>query len=411
MVDRMRGVYNLPSSDPIGRMAQRAAGVAKAWNYMRMMGGVVPSSVMDVGRIVLAEGFVNTFNFALKPLVKNLGKVKAFNDDFGPYTYYLDSFTGGRANVIADIEHVAYGETKLEAAIQAGAKKFSRINLMNQWTAMTKCMHGMVVQTRVSKELLAGKYDPRLGQLGISEADSINIAEQLKKFGRAEGDVYIANVKDWDNSALGEMWMGALRKESDRVIMMPGQDKPLFMSRDMGATLLQFKTFMLSATTRITASTLQRQDAHMIEGWMSIMGLSMMSYAFKEWDAGREVSDDPKVWVAEAIDRSGALGIVSEIDNTLTKVSGDNFGLRPMMGINGHSSRYASRSAVESMLGPTYGLAMDTVFRGTNELLSSKENGGRSLDERDARAIRRLLPMQNFPILRQAFDKIEKAAN
>jgi len=146
-----------------------------------------------------------------------------------------------------------------------------------------------------------------------------------------------------------------------------------------------------------------------MEGLIAMMGMGMMSYAFKEWDAGRGVSDDPRVWAAEAIDRSGALGILTEVDNTITKLSRDSVGLRPLLGINGHSSRYASRSWFESLLGPSFGLGMDVVSTVGTELLASEDKGGRDFDESDRRAIRRLLPFQNYMILRQGFDKIEKS--
>lgn len=411
MIDRMRGVYNLPSSHPTGRKFQRVANAVKSLNYLRMMGGVAASSLPDVGRIVLAEGFVNSFKYGLKPLITNLRSMRAINEDMKPYIHFMDSFTNGRANIVADMEYVSIGETKLEAAIASSAKSFSKINLMTQWTAFSKMLHGSVVQTRVIKELLAGNYDKRLGQLGISKENSELIAEQLRSHSKKDGDLMLANLDEWTNPYLKEMWMGALRKESDRVILIPGQDKPLFMSEDFGSVLLQFKSFMLVSTNRILVSTLQRQDRHMVEGWTSIMALGILSYAFKTWDKGGELSDDPKVWVMEGIDRSGALGIIMEGNNMLERVSGDNAGLRPLLGMDGKASRAAAQSAFESALGPSFGFAADTLFKMANELTASEEAGGRDLDEKDVRAIRRLLPWQNLMILRQGFDKLEKEAS
>ena len=127
-----------------------------------------------------------------------------------------------------------------------------------------------------------------------------------------------------------------------------------------------------------------------------------MAYAFKQWDAGRETSDDPAVWVTEGIDRSGITGIIMEMNNTIEKVSSNNFGLRPLLGIATPSSRFASRSQAEAFLGPTFGSMLSTVL---------KVSGGTSdgeLGKSDVRAIRRLMPYQNLMIFRQLIDKAEK---
>ena len=46
----------------------------------------------------------------------------------------------------------------------------------------------------------------------------------------------------------------------------------------------------------------------------------------KQKIAGREVSDDPGVWIAEGIDRSGVIGVLGEINNTVEKISSNSFG-------------------------------------------------------------------------------------
>ena len=114
------------------------------------------------------------------------------------------------------------------------------------------------------------------------------------------------------------------------------------------------------------------------------------------------MSDDPAVWISEGIDRSGVTGIIMEMNNTVEKVSNNNFGLRPLLGISTPASRFASRSQAEAFLGPTFGSMLSTVL---------KVSGGTAdgdIGESDVRAIRRLLPYQNLMIFRQLLDKVEK---
>ena len=405
MIDRMRGTYVTPASSPFGQITTRFFNAAKDINYLRLMGGVLPSSIPDVARIIMAEGYVNTLKDGLFPMIKNINSYKVAVADAAPYMKGMTAL-GSRADVIADTAYMTQGGTKFERGLRAMAKQYSNINLMNQWTSFTKGLHGVVTQTRIADELVVGTFDKRLPQLGMSMSELPDIAKQIKKHGYKKDGVWVINTTKWDRPDLAQKWMNGMRKESDRVIIMPGQEKPLFMSTPIGSTLLQFKSFMMASTLRVTASALQGQDKHLTEGMISLIGLGMMSYAFKEWDAGRELSDDPTFWVMEGIDRSGALGILGEMDNTLTKLSKDSWGLRPMLGINKHATRFASRSVMESALGPSFGLAGDTLKVGS-ELIASEDRGGRSFDDSDVRAIRRLMPYQNLMILRQFFDKIE----
>ncbi len=159
---------------------------------------------------------------------------------------------------------------------------------------------------------------------------------------------------------------------------------------------------MFSSTQKVLIAGLQGQDHNFVGGMTAITTLGMMAYAFKQWDAGRPLSDDPKVWLTEGIDRSGSLGMLMEANNTLEKISANNYGLRPLIGASAPASRYASRSNYEAMLGPTFGsfteTTMSVLTAGTSE---------RPWTKSDTRAMRRLLPFQNLMILRQAFDRIE----
>jgi hypothetical protein len=194
-----------------------------------------------------------------------------------------------------------------------------------------------------------------------------------------------------------------LTKESNRVIVTPGQEKPLFMSSELGKTIFQFRSFMFSSTQRMTIATLQGQDRNAVGGVLMLISLGMLSYAFKQWDANRELSDDPAAWIAEGIDRSGVLGSVMEINNTIEKLSSNGIGLRPLLGIEAAASRFVSRSMSENILGPTFGSLLDTSLRVANAGLTPGD-----WTDADTRAMRRLLPYQNLSFIRRGLDRIEE---
>lgn len=399
MRDRMRGTFGDVDPD---NFWVRSGRVARDLNYLRFMGGVTASSIPDVARIVMSNGIVKTFKNGLAPLIKNNKAFKLSAAEGKRYGIGTDILLGGRSEIIADVADYSQGGTAFERGVRTAASKFGQINLMDRWTASVKQLHAVVAQTDMANMITKGQFDNRLQQLGINESISKDIAKQLRKFGKKSDGVWIANTREWDDQALAEIWGGALRKESDRVIVMPGQEKPLFMSSELGKTIFQFRSFMFAATQRMLIAGVQGQDAHFMQGFMGITSLGMMAYAFKQWDAGRELSDDPAVWVSEGIDRSGVTGIIMEMNNTVEKVSANNFGLRPLLGISTPSSRFASRSQAEAFLGPSFGSLLTTVLQ-----VSGGAADG-DLDNTDVRAIRRLLPYQNLMIFRQLLDKIQK---
>lgn len=401
MRDRIRGTFGEVDYDNpwvrIGRLSRDI-------NYMRFMGGVVASSLPDISRTLMAEGFVNTFKNGLGPLVRNVKSFKVSAQEAKRAGVGVDTLMGGRAEVLADIADYSQGGTAFERAVRTGAEKFSKVNLMNQWTTAMKQLHAVTMQNTIIPKMMNGKFDKRLVRLGISEADQKNIGQQLKRYGKKVDGSWIASTKDWDNPHLVEMYQVAMRKESDRVIVMPGQEKPLFMSAELGKTIFQFRSFMFSATQRVLISGIQGQDANFIGGALSLVSIGAMAYVFKQWDADREISDDPRVWVTEGIDRSGLTGILMEANNTLEKISANSLGLRPLLGLGQPASRFASRSQAEAFLGPTFGSLLTTTLT-----VASSGASEREWTDADTRALRRLLPYQNLTFFRQLLDKVEES--
>ncbi len=400
MRDRMRGVYAQPDPDNVW---VRAGRVSRNLNYMRFMGGVVASSVPDVARIFMAEGIGKTFSKGLLPLARNINSFKVSSAEAKRYGVGVDALMGGRSQIISDVADYTQPNTAFERGIQYATDNFGRVNLMDYWTTGVKQLHAVTMQNSVIDGLLKGQVDKRLARLGIDAGNAQAMAAELKKHATKVNGVWLSNARNWDSPELERLWGAAIRKESDRVIVVPGQEKPLFMSTELGKTIFQFRSFMLASTQRMTIAALQAQDHNALAGVLMLTSLGMMSYSFKQWDAKREIAEDPVELVIEGIDRSGALGGIMEINNTLEKLSSNNFGMRPLLGVDIPAARFASRSMSENLLGPTFGSFLDTSLRVANAGLA--EDGW---NESDTRALRRLIPYQNLTFIRQAFDRIEE---
>jgi len=147
----------------------------------------------------------------------------------------------------------------------------------------------------------------------------------------------------------------------------------------------------MSSTQRIVIAGLQGSDHNALGGFLAMTSMGMFTYYLKQKSSGREVTTDPIALLIEGIDRSGAAGSFMEINNTMEKISSNSFGLRPASGVSAQASRHASRSVYESMLGPTWGSGLSTFIAASNAITSKEP-----MTDADVRALRRLLPLQNY---------------
>jgi len=391
MRDRIRGVYGFQEDNIWTRIGRSTRDL----NYLRLLGGVTVSSLPDAARILMAEGFVKTFSKGLGPLATNTKQFKLAASEAKRYGIGTDVLMSGKSEVIADVGDYTQGGTMIERGLSGAANKFGRINFLDYWTSGMKQLHAVTMQTSIFDGLSKGKFDKRLSRLGIDEQSAKDMMVQVRKHGKNEDGVWITGAKNWDRPDLERMWGAAMRKESDRVIIIPGQEKPLFMSSELGKSIGQFRSFILSATQRVLVAGVQGQDHNAMGGMISLVGMGMFSYYLKQNIAGRETSDDPAEWILEGIDRSGATGILAEIHNTVEKVSSNSVGLRSLLGISAPASRFVSRSMAESLLGPTLGSLLSTTVAASNALTSSGP-----MTDADVRALRRLVPLQNLSVIR-----------
>jgi hypothetical protein len=109
------------------------------------------------------------------------------------------------------------------------------------------------------------------------------------------------------------------------------------------------------------------------------------------------MSDDIGDWIKEGVDKSGLLGHMFDVNETLSKVG---------LGISdGPISRYKSRSAAGAILGPSFSLLEDSL--GTAFWMTEFMKGERP-SEADIRKTRRMIPFQNVFYLRRLFDLAEE---
>lgn len=408
-IEKLRGQYAQP--DDYASAKHVTERTLLAWNFTRLLGDMVTSSIPDIGRHVMVHGIGRVFNDSFRSMIKDYkgfqmlknealemgtaldmttsytSLMRSHGDDFTPVTGKLDEFTNKASQIVGN----ATG--------------------MNIWNAGQKTFAGIMTQSRMMKSIIklgdtgtiAAKEMEYLARHGIDAKMAKRIAGQFQKHGEAREVVNVPNARNWDDVSARNVFRSAVRHAVDETIVTPGLDRPLWMSKPGWRLISQFKSFTFSSAQRVTMAGLQQADAAVAQGIMLMTFLGANVYFAKSWLAGREISDDPAVWIAEGVDRSGVTGWFFDVNNMVEKVTAGRIGVNALKG-GPQMSRYASRNAVGALLGPSFGLAQD-LFNITGSAFSDE------WDEKDTHAARKVLPLQNIPYLRGIFDQMEHSFN
>ena len=172
------------------------------------------------------------------------------------------------------------------------------------------------------------------------------------------------------------------------------------MSTQVGSLMTQFKSFGFSATHRTLLAGLQQRDAKALHGVLSMIAMGYMVDIIKSpsYDKRDFTSIDRLV---QAIDYSGATGIMFDLDNMLEVMSGNTLGIRPMLGVDSFFKDPNLAQRTGQVGGPVASLGLDLA----NSILNP------DADSQDmARSVRRLLPFNNLIWFSWAIDRLQRSA-
>lgn len=409
MWEKLRGQYAQP--DDYAAPQHVAERGFLAWNYARLLGGMTLSAIPDMGRHVMVHGMQRTMNDGLLAMIEDFKGFKGAAADVQEASIGLDMALSTTARARANIDEFTPVTGKIDAVSQSVAQNFGNVTLMNQWNTGQKTFAGVMTQTRMMRAIQDVGAGKKLGQKeienlashGIDRPMAQKIAKQFSAHGETRKRVLVPNAREWDDAVAANTFRAAVRKQVDEIIVTPGLDRPLWMSRPGWRLVGQFRSFSMASMQRVTMAGLQQADAAALNGVMMMIAMGAMTYGAKTALAGREVSDDPRVWLTEGIDRSGITGWFFDANNITEKATRGTIGVNALIG-GPQMSRYASRNVIDSIAGPTLGLSHE-FFKLTGSAFS------RDWRESDTHAMRRLLPYQNVVYLRGLFDQLENGSN
>lgn len=412
--DRIRGVYG-SSYYSIMPNAARVAAAAKNFNVVTNLGMATISSLPDMAGVVFRHGLMTTFRDGWLPFFRSMigdsEGWKAARSQIKAMGIANEALLATRHNAISDISDTYRPQSRLERTLQWGANRFMLVNMLGTWTDAMKTIAGTVAMAEIlqaTEAVVKGTATKRqiasLAENSIDAALARRIHGQFEAAGSHVDGVRLANTADWTDRAARDALEGAIGREAEIAVVTPGQEKSLWLSNPVLGVLGQFKSFTAASTQRVLIANLQRRDAQVLQGLIFSMALGMLSYKVNSMLGGQKTSDRPQDWMKEGISRGGILGWIEEGNALASKMSRGSVDMYRLVGSDKPLSRYAGRSVLDQMLGPTAGkigaLAQITGAAGSAEW-----------KEADTRAVRRLIAGQNLFWLRNVLNEAEAGVN
>lgn len=404
LVQIMRNQFDTPTSGS-GIILRRIGRAIRQLNYLRLLGSVLLSSIPDVGRIVMEEGFTRTFGTLVSEMGNGFRGIRMAKKEAQIAGTALDVVLSTRAKAIYDLGEQYQAVSKFERGLDWTANKFGWANLLSPWNTALKSWASATIGTRMlqaARKVADGTISQRdiekLARAGIDRDMAERIARQSEHF-EDNGAVLAANTEDWTDAGAVEAFRLALLRDVDNTIITPGAaDAPIWTSKEFGKMVFQFKRFAMASTGRLAASTLQTKDMAAINGLLVMVALGGTGRALLDLAQNQEVEErSVRSWISESLDRSGALGILTEMD----AISNKGLGVSPLTALAGEeASRFRSRNLLGQIGGPLAGAIEDTT-RAARGAIEGE------LTQSDVRKFRRLAPGQNLFYLRAMLDQLE----
>lgn len=409
--DLVRGTYRAADEDSNWSRITRAA---LTWNYMRLLGGVTLSSLTDASRVVAVHGVRATMREAIPALMSQLKAAKVSRKDAFELGVVADRVLQTRLASLTDLQDPYRYGSRYERFLSNSSSVFTKATGLSWWNDTIRTVASVMTQNRMMRNALDWKAAGRTEQaymayLGIDETMASRIAAQFEKHGMEDGGIYGANVSEWDDQLAARAWGAALSKDADRTVIVKGSsDTPLWMKSNWGKLIMQFKSFGMASHQRVLIAGLQERPHRLAEQMVFATSIGMMIAWLKNVekmnDEGRasaqRLTENPGLWVADGLDRSGILSIPFELSNTAEKL-GSTVGLTPAIQAafgdrdrGGGVSRYASRGRLGAVMGTSAGLFEDLA------ILATELTKGEGLGRAGTNALIRQIPGGSLPVVR-----------
>jgi hypothetical protein len=315
----IRGIYGAPTGS-ISLTAAKLANGAKMWNYMRQLGGVTISALVDNKNIINRFGLGKSFSALLK----------SFSNDSAFQLNKADLRKWGAADEIARLtinnryleqsDLSVYRSGKAMNLLNRASNVFSKANLLNYYNDYNKrivaTLHGTdIIEACMNGTLTKGDAE-FLAQARIPLGMRKEIANRFKATGNFdENGLAVFRMDRWKDDDVTRAFAASLTAASNQTIIVPSAgDTPRVFKKTWGKLLFQYKAYQFAMINNIIAPWFNGQNSHAPATIVAGVGLGYLSHYLHSLSSGDPYKhlDDPE-FRNGALDRSDLFGYLSDI--------------------------------------------------------------------------------------------------
>jgi hypothetical protein len=368
--DKWLGAFN--TTDPAS-ISKKMSSILRGTQSLAIMGKVLITSLTESARAPVVHGFSRTFGVGLyNYLLNSSGAWKNALREMNYLSEAIDNSMFKATNRASyQNNNLSPGESfgsraldKLARVTDQAQSPFYWLTGLTSWTRFWKDLTGVISQHRfiedsiklskgqgTQKELKKIAYVLNTYGIGKKEADLISRMPWQK-----QGNLYMANVEAWSGKEGGEVAIKKIRQaiqsDVERTIVTPSVgDRPNMMdgaktftgdktvraldtklgraltgaertdygvkvNSSWGSMAFQFLGWGFAANNRIVISGLQGRDANMLGGTAFAITLGILVGAVKNPYGFDKMMEEKAIdeLILDGIDRSGILGLWSEVD-------------------------------------------------------------------------------------------------
>lgn len=403
-------------------ISARAVQFATASAVAAQMGMAVFSALADVGRIAMAVGLKKAGIAAMFSMfdrqLRDIGKAEA-----NAIGLAADVVLSGRTRGWFEQMTISRDRLAIERWAQIASEIVPIASLLAPWTDLASQWATVAIGSeliRLSLAITQRTATPddvrRAAMFGIDADFAEAIVREWKAAGgqrieRGGVVLYLPSTNNWASADVVTRWRSTLASlvQAHGVIRANAADVPKFFKTPLGRALFLYRSFSLAATWKILASGIQQADAYVLSGMLSMIAIAYLVETMME--SKYEIKSATHR-LLRAIERSGAIGIISDVNRTLSAASSGAIDLRRVLGVvPGLPSvidlrppiRSRAARELEDRLSALSGAAIGPWIRLSGALLE-----GGPLYPKTIRAVRQMIWGQNLLWWRFAVDSLER---
>lgn len=425
------------------------------FNYVRLMGGTVLSSLADPINIAIANGFGNAIGYGIRPLLRDFqAAYKNANGDLRRLSRLANAVTEHEFNstvaAMADLGNPFAKDSPGQNFIRNVSKIFSKTAGITFWNSFWRQVAYNTTQARLIDDSLKG-WDQLskaerawLANLQIDKPmlSKIRTAYENQPGTKTSAGIPIGRFDEWTDKDAAGAFRAALGAESRNNVIMPSfSDLPVLAHSPMGRVLLQFRRHMIANQARLIGRNMQLarldDEGKAAAVYTGLFGLAMMGAVIdatkhamatttitgasidRHRSSFERIIDQwektPGTALYNALDRSGVFGVVFEGSNILDKIGLPS--IRGTMSLvaqddrggRREAARFQNRSVLEAVGGPTVGLIEDAAklgglaSQGIGSVIGLTE--APTLNRADYKKATRFIPWGNVPGIQQILNE------